>query len=124
MAYYDDQEELIADIQEAILDLDDDEFIQLYNDMHATAEYHIFPMDEFDNFFTENDYTPTELVDCLSSDFSTSDDYFTFDSDGTLVSFKYLSDTDVDFGIEEMAEEIAINGDDHNIDAIREIFER
>ena len=54
----------------------------------SLEELAVYSMDEFDNIIGCLDLSPTELIDkVLYGDFTTNNDYFTFDGLGNLVSY-------------------------------------
>lgn len=115
-------EELIDALEEAILDLEDEDLIELYNHTHSEQ---ILRMDELDDFVVDNGYTATELIDMLSPDFSTDNEYFAINLANMFISFDQVRGlVGLDFNIEEIAEELAESGDTYNIPALEEVFRR
>lgn len=84
-------------------DLDDDKKITVWNILFS--DYHIHSMDDFNDIFY--DYTPLDMMDIVQDYFSSSDDYFWYNSDGEITSgdFRYTP-FDKDIVINEISENI------------------
>ena len=115
-------QELHDELVDIIISLGDEDLITVYNHVRQDK---IYPMSLLDEFVTDMEYTATELIDMLSAEFNTNNDWFTIDSHGFLVSFDYLDEVvDVNNDADEIASELIRDGRTCNIPAIVDLFVR
>lgn len=105
-------------ILEALENMDENELVSVHNEYCDAVNYYddrYYFMDEFDELFYGK--SPLEILDAVENDFSTNDEYFTFNGYGYATSTSYP-----DIDIETIAEYIDDNDNALYNDEIQEIL--
>lgn len=108
-------------IKEFIEELNSDDIVYLWNEYCDKVNYYddrIYYMYEFDDLFYGK--TPLDILDSVSSDFSSNDDYFQFNGYGYAKSFDYPEDR---IEVDEVVDFIIENDDSLENDDIRDILD-
>lgn len=109
-------------IHEVLENLDSYEVVSAWNRYCDEVSYFddmVYTMDEFDDLMYG--LKPSEIVAKLDSDFDVTENFFTWDEYGEVVSFDYISDSCID--LDDLAEYMDENKEDFDIDEIEEIFD-
>lgn len=108
-----DKKELLRDVLESLNDYD---FVEVWNAYSYTCD-RIYCMDEFDDVMSN--YSASELLECLSGDFSIYDDFF-MDDNCYWISFNCPV---VEVELDDLIEYIIENDDDFGDYDIRELLD-
>lgn len=110
-------------VAEFIENMSDDDQIQLHNNyvQDISAEDGISQMSDLDELCEGQ--TPTEIIQSLSKDFSTSHSYVYFDGAGKLNSFNRTSDDNSPISISDLTNWIVRNDYFHELEYYGFIYE-
>lgn len=84
-------EEARINLENLIVEMSDDDLIEIYNCYcrHNDKDgSQIYNMSDLDDELYE--YSPTDIINIVDSNFDTYDDFFMFNKRGRLISFSYL----------------------------------